>query len=94
MHPEHRRFVFSLAPSQRRGSTWLQRTVAFVVAATVAVSALFFLTLALILGVILALAIAIRWFTLGQRRRVTSGAATALEGEYRVVREVEKPIVR
>ena len=68
-----------------RSATWLQRALLTVLGAGLVVLAFFFLTVALVAGALLALAIAVRFWWLMRRVRAEREASAALEGEYTVV---------
>lgn len=74
------RIVF--APGAR--PSWLQRTLAMVLVATLAVLGFFFLTVALALGASLAVVILVRLWWLRRKLRATSRTAT-YEGDYVVI---------
>ena len=82
MNEIDRRQLFDSQPP--RGS-WLQRVLLITLGAGLVIAAVFFLTLALIAGAFLALAIGVRWWWLLRRLRAQSKASEALEGEYQVV---------
>jgi Flp pilus assembly protein TadB len=64
---------------------WLQRALLVVVAVSLAIVATFFLTVALIVGAFIALAIGARfWWTLRKLRK-QARATEALEGDYSVI---------
>lgn len=63
---------------------WLQRVILFVLAATIAVLAFFFLTVALIAGAVLASIIAVRWWWITRKLR-PEAVDQAFEGEYTVI---------
>ena len=68
---------------------WLQRALIAVVAISLAIVATFFLTVALIVGAFIALAIGLRfWWTLRKLRK-QARASAALEGEYTVVERAD-----
>ncbi|HSN42120.1 MAG TPA: hypothetical protein VLT92_18235 [Burkholderiales bacterium] len=70
------------------GGSWLSRIVVFMLAATIAVLAFFFLTIALIAGTLLAVAIGLRWWWLTRKLRA-SAEEHAFEGEYTVIEHSE-----
>lgn len=76
---------------QTRSTNWLQRALLTVLGAGVAILAFFFLTVALIAGSILALAIAVRWWWYMRRVRAERRASAALEGEYTVIERAGEP---
>jgi len=63
---------------------WLQRVMLFVLAATIAVLAFFFLTVALIGGAALATIIAVRWWWVTRKLKAEAVDQT-FEGEYTVI---------
>lgn len=63
---------------------WLQRVIWFVLAATIAVLAFFFLTVVLIAGAVLASFIAVRWWWITRKLRPATVDQT-FEGEYTVI---------
>ena len=73
-----------------RGRSWLQTAVLAVVGVSLAVIAFFFVAVALVAGACLALGIAVRWWWVMRRLRAQAKAAGPLEGEYAVVRELER----
>ena len=70
---------------EHRSGRWLQRIALALTAATLAVIAFFFVTIALAAGALLAGVIAIRWWWLTRRLRAAHNAAAPIEGEYRVI---------
>jgi membrane protein implicated in regulation of membrane protease activity len=84
MNEEPRRLTF-----QGGGSNWLQRvlvtSVLAVLGAALLVLMVFFLTVALAAGAILAAIIALRLWWVGRRVRAQRRRDEPLEGEYRVV---------
>jgi O-antigen ligase len=74
-----------LTSSQSRASRWLQRTVLAIAAVSFVLLALFFLTVAVIVGTVLALAIGARLWWISRKLRAQAKASAALEGEYVVV---------
>ncbi len=70
---------------------WLQRALALLVLATVAVLGFFFLTVALAAGAVLAAAMLVRWWWLKRRLRAAARDAT-YEGEYVVIEQARTPI--
>jgi hypothetical protein len=84
-----------LTSSQSRASRWLQRGVLAIAAVSFVVLALFFLTVAVIVGTLLALGIGARLWWLSRKLRAQAKANEALEGEYVIVereraRELER----
>jgi predicted lipid-binding transport protein (Tim44 family) len=75
---------------QGRSGGWLQRVLLAALGAVLVVAAFFFLTVALIAGAFLALAIGIRWWWIMRRLRAQAQATAALEGEYTVVERPEE----
>ena len=70
---------------QGRTGGWLQRIVLALLGLLILVAGFFFLTVALVAGAFVALAIGVRiWWTL-RRLRKQAQASAALEGEYTVV---------
>lgn len=63
---------------------WLQRGLLALVGAAILVLGLFFLTVALVAGALIALALVARWWWLARRLRSARAQGT-LEGEYEVV---------
>ena len=68
------------------GRSWLARvlvtTLGLVLAVGLAVTAFFFLTVALVVGTFLVTIIVVRWWWLMRRLRARQQATAALEGEY------------
>lgn len=84
-----------LTSSQSRASRWLQRTVLAIAGVSLALLALFFLTVAVIVATFLALAIGARLWWISRKLRAQAKAHEALDGEYVVVerervRELER----
>jgi predicted lipid-binding transport protein (Tim44 family) len=74
---------------QGRTGGWLQRILLALLGLVILVAGFFFLTVALVAGAFLALAIGVRiWWTL-RRLRKQAQASAALEGEYTVVERAE-----
>lgn len=73
------------------GRNWLSRalvtTLGLALGLALAVVAFFFLTVALVVGTLLAAVIAVRVWWVLRRARAQREAAAALEGEYSVVRD-------
>lgn len=79
-HDKDPRVLFFAAGS----GNWLQRIAVFLLAATIAVLAFFFLTIALAAGAMLAAIIAVRWWWLARKLR-SSPEQETFEGEYVVI---------
>ena len=75
----------ALPSARSRGKAWLQTALLAVVGITLAVVGFFFVAVALLAGVCLALVIAVRWWWLVRRLRAARKAAGPLEGEYVVL---------
>jgi hypothetical protein len=69
------------------GRNWLARVLVTTLGLVLAVTAFFFLTVALVVGTLLVAIIAVRWWWAMRRIRAQQEASAALEGEYTVVRE-------
>ena len=87
--------ILLLSSSQSRGTRWLQRVLLGIAAASFVAIAVFFLTVAIIIGTFVALAIGARLWWLSRKLRAQAKATEALEGEYVVVerersRELER----
>jgi hypothetical protein len=79
------RIVF---PSAAR-MNWLQRVLAFVLLASVAVLGFFFLAVALVTGAMLAAVVVLRWWW--TRRKLRGAAGTGIyEGEYAVIEQARE----
>jgi membrane protein implicated in regulation of membrane protease activity len=65
--------------------TWLARAAFAVVGLAVAVLAFFFLAVALMIGAVVVLVFAVRWWWLVRKVKAARAAAGPLEGEYSVV---------
>ena len=74
-----------LLSAPRRRGAWLQRALFAALAVVFIVIAFFFITVAVIAGAFLALAVGVRWWWIMRRVRAASKASEALEGEYTVV---------
>ena len=72
-------------------SGWLQRALITIAAVSLAIVATLFLTVALIAGAFIALAIGVRWWWVLRKLRRQAKATEALEGEYSVVERGETP---
>lgn len=70
---------------EHRSGSWLQRIALALTAATLALIAFFFVTVALAAGALLAGVIAVRWWWLTRRLRAARNATGPIEGEYRVI---------
>ena len=68
-----------------RSRSWLQQAALAVVGLTLIVVAFFFITVALIAGALLAIAIALRWWWVVRRLRKNAEKTGPLEGEYVVI---------
>jgi predicted lipid-binding transport protein (Tim44 family) len=75
------------------GRNWLARvlvtTLGVVVAIGLAVTAFFFLTVALVVGTFLVAIIAVRWWWMMRRLRARQQVTGPLEGEYTRVRDAD-----
>ena len=69
----------------RSSSSWLQRAVIGGAAISLAIVGMLFLTVALIAGVFIALAVGARWWWMLRKLRRQAQAYAPLEGEYTVV---------
>ena len=78
-----------LLTSPRPRAGWLQRALLAVLAAGLAITAFFFLVVALIAGAFLALAVGIRFWWVLRKLREQAKASAALEGEYTVVERAD-----
>jgi hypothetical protein len=87
MHPYDDQRLLGVR-ARARGS-WLQRVLLGVAAISLALVAFFFLTIALIAGALLALAIGARWWWVLRKLRRQAKASEALEGEYTVLERVD-----
>jgi hypothetical protein len=67
-----------------RRRTWPQRVLLTLLGAALVMSALFFITVALIAGAVLALGLALRWWWIVRRLRAAQKASAPLEGQYTV----------
>ena len=65
--------------------TWLARVAFAAVGLAVAVLAFFFLAIALMVGAVLALVLAVRWWWIVRKVRAARAAAGPIEGDYVVV---------
>jgi hypothetical protein len=68
-----------------RRRTWPQRVLLTLLGAAFVMSALFFITVALIAGAVLALGLALRWWWIVRRLRAAQNASAPLEGQYTVL---------
>ena len=83
------RFRIVFAPG--RQMSWLQRAAAFVALAGVAILAFFFLTVALVVGAILALVVIARLWWLKRKLGAAPPAGTGTyEGEYVVIEHLKE----
>jgi uncharacterized membrane protein len=80
-----------LTAPRSRGSRWLQRALLAVAAMSFVLLALFFLTVAVIVGTFLAVAIGARLWWVLRKLRAQAKANEALEGEYIVVERQRAP---
>lgn len=78
---------------QTRGRSWLQRAALTALGLAVIVLAFFFLTIALVAGVLLAAVIAVRFWWIMRKMRAAQKASAPLEGEYSVTdrADADKP---
>jgi hypothetical protein len=76
-----------LAYSGRGGSSWVARVLVTTLGLVLAVTAFFFITVALVVGTLLVAVIAVRWWWIMRRIRARQAATAALEGEYTIVRD-------
>jgi hypothetical protein len=83
-----------LPRSERGGPNWLARALLISAGAVLAAISIFFITIALIAGSVLAVVIALRWWWVTRRLRAARSAEAALEGEYTIVRSPELDDVR
>ena len=74
--------------------TWLTRALLIASGAIVVAIGVFFITIALVIGSVLALAIAVRWWWFTRRLREARGAAAPLEGEYTILERAEPEKLR
>jgi hypothetical protein len=74
---------------QSAGRSWVQRALLTLVGAAVLVLALFFITIALVAGGLLAIGVALRWWWIVRRLRAAQKAAAPLEAEYTVLEHDE-----
>ena len=72
-----------LLPGRR--PNWFQRVLLALAGVVLVIGAFFFITVALVAGAILALAVGIRLWWVMRRVRAAAKAHQPLEGEYRVV---------
>jgi len=68
---------------------WLQRALLAALGAVLVIVAFFFLTIALIVGSFLALALGLRWWWHIRKLRAQARATDALEGEYTVLERTD-----
>ena len=82
-----------LITSERGGANWLARAVLIASGAALAAIGLFFITIALVVGTVVVVAIGARWWWLTRRLRAAHRASAPLEAEYTVIEhpELEKP---
>jgi predicted PurR-regulated permease PerM len=78
-----------LSGPKMRSRSWLQQLALTVVGVAVIVVAFFFVTVALIVGVLLAIGIALRWWWVVRRLRKASANSESLEGEYVVIERAD-----
>jgi hypothetical protein len=71
------------------GGGWLQRALIAVVAVSLAIVGMLFLTVALVAGVFIALGVGARWWWTLRRLRRDAKAYEPLEGEYRVLERAD-----
>jgi hypothetical protein len=74
----------------RRRANWLTRAAFTLAGAAFALVCLFFVTVALVAGALLAVGIAARWWWLTRRNRALKRQTGPLEGEYRVIEGAAK----
>jgi hypothetical protein len=72
-----------------RAPTWPQRLGLTLLAAVVLTLAFLFVTLAVVVGSVLAIGIALRWWWIARRLRAAHKATAPLEGEYRVLESAD-----
>ena len=65
--------------------TWLARAAFAVLGVAIAVLAFFFLAVAMVVGAVIALVIAVRWWWLVRKVKAARAASGPIEGEYTVV---------
>jgi hypothetical protein len=66
----------------RRGGSWAARAAFAVLGLAIAVLAVFFITVALIVGTAVAVVVAIRWWWILRRVKAAREAAGPIEGEF------------
>lgn len=69
----------------RTGGGWLARVAFAVLGLAIAAIAFFALTIAVMIGAVVALVVGARWWWLMRRARKTAEAQGPIEGEYTVV---------
>jgi hypothetical protein len=69
----------------RTGGGWLARAAFAVLGLAIAAIAFFALTIAAMIGAVVALVIGVRWWWLVRRARKAQAGAGPIEGEYTVV---------
>jgi uncharacterized membrane protein len=74
-----------LTSARSRGSRWLQRSMLAIAAVSFALIAVFFLTVAVVVGTFIAVAVVARLWWISRKLRAQAKAHEALEGEYVVV---------
>ena len=68
-----------------RSASWLQRVLFIMIGTVFAITAFFFLAVAIAAGAVIALGVGLRWWWVLRRIRARAKASEALEGEYSVV---------
>jgi predicted lipid-binding transport protein (Tim44 family) len=71
------------------GRNWLSRVLVTALGLVVAVTAFFFLTVALVVGTLLVAIIAVRVWWVMRRVRAQREASAALDGEYTIVKDAD-----
>ena len=68
---------------------WVQRVLFVLLGGALLLVAFFFLTIAIVAGGLIALAVGLRWWWVMRKLRAQARASDALEGEYRVVERTD-----